>query len=123
MTLGARRRINGHGHGLHVDHHFLPAQQVETEPARDGEEPGQEGALGVEPVEVHERPDERLLGKVLGLRAPKHAPAETIHRALEAEHELAEGRRITAAGPSRKVELRVRVARIPPLGRHHAPSL
>src|SRR5207245_4106056 len=76
---------------------------------------------GVEPIEMHEGPDEGLLREVLGVRAPEDAPAEAIHRVLKAEHELIEGRRIAAPSPAGEVTLRVQVVRIPRLRRRHAP--
>ena len=83
---------------------MFPPQPVETEPPGDGEEPRQQGSLGVEPIEVDEGPDERLPGKVLGVRGPMHAAAGTIDRAVKAQHELVEGRRVSPAGPPRQIE-------------------
>ena len=97
--------MNNHRERLHSGHHLPPAQQVKAESAGDGDEPGQKRALRIEPLEVDEGPDERVLCEVLGVSGPKHPPAEPIDRAVKAKHECVEGPRIAAAGAARKVTL------------------
>ncbi len=97
---------------VHPGDDLLFPQPVKTEPASDGNEPGEERAVGVEPVEMQKHADKRLLGEILRIPRPEHPRAESVNGPLKAEDELLEGPRVAPAGASRKVELRLLVFRI-----------
>ena len=55
---------------------------------------------------------ERVLGEILGVGGSEQSPAEAMDGTIETEHELVEGRRVAAAGATRKVNLCSPVVRI-----------
>src|SRR5215471_5057454 len=111
-ALGACRRRNADRHRFHAAHHFSPAQQIQAEAPRDGDEPRQDRALRIEPLEVDEGPHERLLREIVGVGGSHQSPAETMDGAMKAPNQLVEGRRITTASATREIELCSPIVRI-----------
>ncbi|HJW66277.1 MAG TPA: hypothetical protein VJ419_00715, partial [Gaiellaceae bacterium] len=64
---------------------------------------------------------ERVLSEILGVGGSEQSPAEAMDGTVEPEHELVEGRRIAAAGATRKLKLCSPVVCIRALGRCHTP--
>ena len=60
---------------------------------------------------------ERVLSEILGVGGSEQSPAEAMDGTVEPEHELVEGRRIAAAGATRKLKLCSPVFRIRTRGR------
>jgi hypothetical protein len=112
LILGTWRRGVGDRQRLHPGYHLPSPEQVQTEPPCDGDEPGQDRALRIEPLEVDEGAHERVLGEILRVGRSEQSPAEAVDGPAKAQHQLVEGRRIAAAGATRKLEFCSPVFRI-----------
>src|ERR1700730_9417072 len=105
LALGTWRRGGGDRQFLHPGHHLPPPEQVQAEPPCDGDEPGQDRALRIEPLEVDEGAHERVLGEILGVGRSDQSPAEPVDRPVKAPDQLVESRRVAAAGATRQLDL------------------
>jgi hypothetical protein len=66
---------------------------------------------------VDEGTHERVLGKILGVGRPEQSPAEAVDGPVKLLHQLVEGRRVTATGTMRKLDLCPPIVCIPGRGR------
>jgi len=85
--------------------HPASAEQVPAEPPGNGNEPGQDGPLRVESLEVDKGPDERLLHEIFRIGRSDQSPAESEERTLKTPHQLVKGRHVATAGTPREFEL------------------
>src|SRR5215469_4233442 len=112
LALGPRRRWTGHQNRLCPGHYLPPPQQIETEPAGDGDEPWKNRPLWIESLEVEEGAHERVLSQILGVGGSEQSPAKAMHGSMEAPYQLVERRHVATVGATRKLELCPSIVRI-----------
>jgi hypothetical protein len=84
-TFRACRRRFVDPHRLDPGTHGAPPQQIQAEPARDGDEPCQNQSLRIESLEMDDGSHERVLSEVLGFGGSEQTPTETEDRPMTAE--------------------------------------